>query len=77
MQVVFKDGSKTDRIEVHYPIGHRRRRAEGIPVLQQKARDAFAAHYGPEKAAQLMALFADRAKLEAMPVHAFMAAFAK
>ena len=77
MQVVFKDGSKTDRIEVHYPIGHRRRRSEGIPVLQQKARDAFAAHYGPDKAAQLMALFADRAKLEAMPVHAFMAAFAK
>jgi 2-methylcitrate dehydratase PrpD len=40
VQVFFKDGSKTDRIEVHYPIGHRRRRAEGIPVLQQKARVA-------------------------------------
>ncbi len=77
IQVVFKDGTKTDRIEVHYPIGHRRRRAEGIPVLRQKARDAFAAHYGTEKAEQLMALFADRAKLEAMPVHAFMGAFVK
>jgi len=77
MQIVFKDGSKTERIEVHYPIGHRRRRAEGIPVLQQKAHDAFAAHYGADKAAQLMALFADRTKLEAMPVHAFVSAFVK
>ncbi len=77
IQVVFKDGTKTDRIEVHYPIGHRRRRAEGIPVLQQKAHDAFATHYGKDKATQLMALFADRAKLESMPVHDFVSAFVK
>ncbi|MDB6166405.1 MAG: 2-methylcitrate dehydratase, partial [Lacunisphaera sp.] len=50
---------------------------EGIPVLQQKAHDAFATHYGPAKAAQLMALFTDQAKLEAMPVHEFTAAFVK
>ena len=77
VQVFFKDGSKTERIEVHFPIGHRRRRAEGIPVLQQKAHDAFAAHYGKDKAAKLMSHFADRAKLEAMPVHEFVGAFVK
>jgi 2-methylcitrate dehydratase len=77
IQVIFKDGSKTDRVEVHYPIGHRRRRAEGIPVLQQKTLDAFATHYGKDKAAQLMSLFADRSKLEAMPVHDFVRAFVK
>ena len=77
IQVVFKDGTKTDRVEIHYPIGHRRRRAEGIPVLQQKALDAFAAHYGKDKATQLMALFSDRAKLESTPVHEFMSAFVK
>ncbi len=77
IQVVFKDGTKTDRVEIHYPIGHRRRRAEGIPVLQQKALDAFTAHYGKDKATQLMALFADRAKLESMPVHDFVSAFVK
>jgi 2-methylcitrate dehydratase len=77
VQVFFKDGSKTERIEVHFPIGHRRRRAEGIPVLQQKAHDAFAAHYGKDKAAALMALFTDRAKLGAMPVHEFVGAFVK
>ncbi len=72
VQVFFKDGSKTDKIAVEYPIGHRRRRKEGIPVLQQKAQAAFAAHYGKAKATKLMALFADRTKLESMPVHEFV-----
>ncbi|MBS0633725.1 MAG: bifunctional 2-methylcitrate dehydratase/aconitate hydratase [Verrucomicrobia bacterium] len=76
VQVFFTDGSKTPRIEVHYPIGHRRRRAEGIPVLQQKAAAAFARHYGQAKADQLTALFTDRPRLEATPVHAFAAALA-
>jgi len=77
VQVFFADGTKTEKVEVHYPIGHRRRRTEGIPVLQRKAHAAFAGHYGTSKADQLMALFADRAKLEAMPVHAFVSAFIK
>ncbi|MBI3884455.1 MAG: MmgE/PrpD family protein, partial [Opitutae bacterium] len=77
VQVFFKDGTKTEKIEVHFPIGHRRRRAEGIPVLQQKAHAAFATHYGKDKAASLMSLFADRTKLETMPVHEFVNAFVK
>jgi 2-methylcitrate dehydratase len=77
VQVFFKDGPKTERVEVHFPLGHRRRRAEGIPVLQQKAHDAFATHYGKGKAAQLMSLFADRTKLQTMPVHEFVGAFVK
>ena len=77
VQVFFSDGSKTAKIAVEYPIGHRRRRADGIPLLQQKAQAAFAAHYGLPKATQLMALFADRAQLEAMPVHAFVTQFVK
>src|SRR5665213_3036205 len=36
VQVFFKDGSATDKISIDYPIGHRKRRAEGIPVLLQK-----------------------------------------
>ncbi|MFK7822152.1 MAG: bifunctional 2-methylcitrate dehydratase/aconitate hydratase [Planctomycetaceae bacterium] len=36
IQVFFKDGTKTDRAEVHFPIGHKRRREEGIPILEQK-----------------------------------------
>lgn len=51
------------------------RRAEGIPVLQQKALAAFAAHSGKDQATQLMALFADRSALEATTVHEFVSAF--
>jgi 2-methylcitrate dehydratase len=76
VQVFFRDGIRTAKVVVEYPIGHRRRRTEGIPVLHQKAEAAFLAHYGAGKAGSLMALFADRAKLAAMPVHEFMAHFA-
>jgi len=77
VQVYFRDGTKTEKIAVEYPIGHRRRRTEGIPVLHQKAEAAFLAHYGAAKAGELMSLFADRAKLEAMPVCEFCTAFVK
>ncbi|MEO6873478.1 MAG: bifunctional 2-methylcitrate dehydratase/aconitate hydratase [Opitutaceae bacterium] len=77
IQIFFKDGSQTTRIVVEYPIGHRRRRAEGIPLLQQKAASAFIAHYGPAQSVRLMQLFADRAKLETMPVHRFVSEFVK
>ncbi len=77
VQIFFKDGTRSEKIAVEYPIGHRRRRSEGIPVLRQKAHDAFAAHFGRDRAAQLMTLFADRAKLSAMPVHEFAGAFTR
>jgi 2-methylcitrate dehydratase len=77
VQVFFADGSSTAKLAVEYPIGHRRRRAEGIPLLQAKARAAFAAHYGEDKSAQLMALFTDRANLSATPVHVFAGRFVK
>jgi 2-methylcitrate dehydratase len=75
VQVFFRDGTSTPRVEVHYPIGHRRRRAEGIPVLREKAQAAFAAHFGAARAGEIMDLFADRARLEAMPVRDFVARF--
>ena len=75
VQVFFADGTKTERIEVHFPIGHRRRRAEGIPILRQKAAAAFTAHYGASRANQLTSLFADRGQLESAAVHDFVAQF--
>jgi 2-methylcitrate dehydratase len=75
VQVFFQDGTKTDRIEVHFPIGHRRRRGEAIPLLQQKASAAFTAHYGKSKAEKLTSLFADRAKLEASAIHELSSRF--
>jgi 2-methylcitrate dehydratase PrpD len=69
LQVFFTDGSATEKIAVEYPVGHRRRRAEGIPLLVEKARAALAGHFGAARADEIVGLFADRARLEQLPVH--------
>jgi 2-methylcitrate dehydratase len=77
VQVFFRDGSSTERAAVDYPIGHRRRRAEGMPVLVRKFEASVAAHYSPKQTEAVKALFADRKKLEQTPVSEFMAALVK
>jgi len=77
VQVFFKDGSATGRAVVDFPIGHRKRRAEGIPVLVKKFQAAVAAHYSPKQTEAIKTLFAERARLEKMPVHEFMAGLVK
>ncbi len=72
VQVFFKDGSKTDRVAVDYPIGHRRRRDEGIPELINKFEKALATRFAPRQAARIEAACGDQNRLEAMPVHEFM-----
>lgn len=71
VQVFFKDGSATRRIQVDYPIGHRRRREEGMPVLVKKFESSVNAHFEPRQAATVNALFAD-AKVDDMPVDEFV-----
>ncbi len=73
VQVFFKDGSSTDRIEVHFPIGHRERREEGIPVLKQKFVDSVSPKLAAKQWAELNVLCSEREKLEATPVDDFMA----
>ena len=68
LQVFFRDGTVTQRIAVDFPIGHRQRRAEGIPVLVKKFASSVAAHFDGTQAAAINTLFADRSRLEAMPV---------
>jgi 2-methylcitrate dehydratase len=68
VQVFFKDGTATQRIAVDYPIGHRKRRAEGIPVLVQKFAGSVNAHFGAAQAESIRTLFADRDALEALRV---------
>jgi len=72
IQVFFKDGSSTEKIEVEYPIGHRRRRAEGIPVLEQKFLSNLRTRFPEQRCQQIMALCLDKQKLEATPVNEFM-----
>jgi len=72
LQVFFKDGSSTEKITVEYPIGHRRRRAEGIPVLEQKFLSNLRTRFPEHRCQQIMALCLDKKRLEATPVNTFM-----
>ncbi len=74
LQVFFRDGSATPRVEVDVPIGHRRRRAEGRPLLIQKFEAAVAAHFPAKRTALIQSLFADAARLDATTVNEFMSA---
>jgi len=74
LQVFFADGSATARVQVDFPIGHRKRRAEGMPVLVKKFEAAVAAHFPAKQAERIRALFARSAQLDALPVNELMAA---
>ena len=75
IQVFFKDGSKTANVVVEYPVGHRRRRKEGVPLLEAKFRTNLARRFPEKQRAAIDALCADQKKLEATPVHEFVDLF--
>ncbi|MBS7660354.1 2-methylcitrate dehydratase [Pseudomonas lalucatii] len=72
VQVFFTDGTSSARVAVEYPVGHRRRRQEGIPLLEAKFRASLASRFPGPRCAEIFALCQDQARLEATPVHRFM-----
>jgi len=72
IQVFFKDGSKTKNVAVEYPVGHRRRRKEGVPLLEAKFRTNLARRYAEKQRKAIDALCQDQKRLENTPVHAFV-----
>ena len=73
VQVFFKDGTASQRVQVDFPIGHRKRREEGMPVLVKKFEASVAAHFNPKQTESIKAMFADRNALAAMSVSEFVA----
>ncbi|HEY0180773.1 MAG TPA: MmgE/PrpD family protein, partial [Dokdonella sp.] len=76
VQVFFKDGSATDKVSIDYPVGHRRRRAEGIPLLLQKFESALAEHLPASRVRRILDASRDPAALDRLPVHEFVNWFA-
>ena len=72
VQVRFADGGVSDRVAVEYPVGHRRRRAEGIPLLLEKFAAALKTRLSARQTAAVLALANDPAQLDATPVQKFM-----
>ena len=72
VQVHFKNGSSTPKVEVEYPIGHRRRRQEGMPLLIEKFRSNLSGLMPASRVQQVLELCQDRERLAATPVPKFM-----
>jgi 2-methylcitrate dehydratase len=75
VQIFFADGTSTGKVEVEYPIGHRRRRAEGIPVLERKFLNALRGRFPKGQAQGIYDLCVQAERLAATPVNAFMDRF--
>jgi 2-methylcitrate dehydratase len=75
VQVFFKDGATTPKIEVEYPVGHRRRRAEGMPLLVNKFKANLASRLPAHRVENILNVCNDPARLETMPVHEFVEYF--
>ena len=73
VQVFYKDGSCSDRVAVDFPIGHRKRREEGIPVLVNKFENSIRDRLTEGQFSSLTRLCADQDRLENTPVNEFMA----
>ena len=70
--IEFNDGSRTREVVVEYPIGHRRRREEGIPLLIAKFKTNLARRFPAKQQHAILDVVLDAKKLEAMPVHEFV-----
>ncbi len=72
LQIFFNDGTFTKEIKIEYPVGHKQRRSEGIPLLKQKFYNNLRSRFSKEKSDRLFLFYDDQTSLAEMPVHEFM-----
>jgi 2-methylcitrate dehydratase len=72
LTVELKDGKKLKEVVVEYPIGHKRRRKDGIPLLVDKFKVNLARVFPAKQIAAILDVSLDQKKLEAMPVHEYV-----
>jgi 2-methylcitrate dehydratase len=75
VQVFFKDGTRTPKVEIEYPAGHPRRRAEFLPVLNAKLESSLARRFASKQCKRILDACGDTAALARMPVHEFVELF--
>ena len=73
--VEFRDGSKLGEVVIEYPLGHRLRRGEGTPLLEEKFKASLAGCFTEARQRAILDICRDRARLEAMPVSRFVDMF--
>ncbi len=75
IQIFFSDGTSTEEVAVEYPLGHRSRREEGIPLLEKKFHNNLATRFPIKRCQVIFDLCKDQEALEETPVHEFMDMF--
>lgn len=75
VQLFFKDGTASERVEIAYPIGHRRRRDEGIPLLESKFEANLKSRFPAKQTQAIVELCRNQSALENTPVQHFMELF--
>jgi 2-methylcitrate dehydratase len=76
LTVEFNDGTRLPELVVEYPIGHKRRRADGIPLLEAKFRTNVARVFAEKRRKQILDVSLDQAALEALPVNDYVDLYA-
>ena len=77
MRIEFRDGTSTPEIQIDYPLGHPRRRREGLPMVERKFRRGLEMTFPPKRQRQIMDICSDAARLKSMPVDRFMDLFVR
>jgi len=72
LTVEFKDGKRLAEVLVEYPIGHKRRRKEGMPLLVEKFERNLVRRFPAKQQEAILKLCMDQKRLEATPVHEFV-----
>lgn len=72
ISIKFKDGSSLEPVEVEYPVGHRKRRSEGLPLLYQKFEANLRTHYSENKCGKIIDVFKNKQQLKAMRISDFI-----
>jgi 2-methylcitrate dehydratase len=72
LTVELKDGTKLKEVIVEYPIGHQRRRKDGIPLLEAKFRTNLARRFPAKQQQRILEVSLDQKALEAMPVNEYV-----
>ena len=77
IEILFKDGTKIDKISIDYPVGHRMRREEGIPLLLEKFQHSVNAHFSSSQAKKIIKVLSKKDKLLRMSIADFMGMLVK
>ena len=72
VQVFFKNGNKAEEVVVEYPLGHQRRRAEGIPYLIEKFKTNLARRFPEKQQKTILSVSLDPKRLDELPVNEYV-----